>query len=564
MLWLGLFLPRLPIEVFLRGVDCGAPDTRGGAQRSARRTAPHCLPDHRLPADPLLAVCDHTRVLQASDSAQALGVRPGIKRATALALAPDLGLVERDATLERDALRQFACWALQFTPSVSLQGDPLAGDAGTARPAAPGSCGLLLEVEPSLRLFGGLDALITRVRTGSTQLGFAVQIACAPSATGAWLLARHRDGLRAQTESQLNARLAALPVALLDAGRPHLDTLDSIGIRTLKDLVQLPRAGLARRFGKALLVELDRAFGRQPEPRLWFEAPPVFEARLELLAQVENAESLLFAARRLIVQLGGWLGARHAAVRAFELLGEHDDLPATRLSVRLADASRDIDRLTGLLRETLAVTALPAPVHTLRLRCDQVTGLAAANGEMFPLPASSREGLGRLVERLQARLGRTQVQRLLLAQDHRPEAAYRLEPVDRLPRTEPPRTEAPGAPQPASTRGPSSAAKPRRGAAVDPKTPAADPAAGGTLPRPLWLLSRPIALTERNNRPYWHGPLTLLAGPERIESGWWDDALVQRDYFIAADDSDILLWIYRERLPDADSRKGWFLQGRFG
>ena len=557
MLWLGLFLPRLPIEVFLRTVDCGAPDTHG----VARRTAPRSPSDHRSPTDPLLAACDHMRVLQASDSAQALGVRPGMKRATALALAPELNLVERDATLERDALRQLACWALQFTPSVSLQGDPLAGDAGTARPAAPESCGLLLEVEPSLRLFGGLDALITRVRTGATQLGFAVQIGCAPSATGAWLLARHRDGLRAQTEPQLNARLAALPVALLDAGRPHLATLDSIGIRTLKDLVQLPRAGLARRFGKALLIELDRAFGRQREPRLWFEAPLVFDARLELLAQVENAESLLFAARRLIVQLGGWLGARHAAVRAFELLGEHDDLPATRLTVRLADASRDIDRLTGLLRETLAVTALPAPVHTLHLHCDQITGLATANHEMFPLPAASREGLGRLIERLQARLGRTQVQRLLLAQDHRPEAAYRLEPVDRLPHDEPSRAGTPGALRHAQPRGPAPAAKPRRGGAADPKT---SHAAVGTLPRPLWLLSRPIALTERNNRPYWHGPLTLLAGPERIESGWWDDALVQRDYFIAADDSDVLLWLYRERLPDADSRKGWFLQGRFG
>lgn len=562
MLWLGLFLPRLPIEVFLRTVDCGAPDTHGPAQRIARRAAPHPASCRRLPADPLLAVCDRLRVLQASDSVQALGVRSGMKRATALALAPELNLVERDATLERDALRQLACWALQFTPSVSLQGDPLAGDTGAARSAAAESCGLLLEVEQSLRLFGGLDALITRVRTGSTQMGFAVQIACAPSATGAWLLARHRDGLRAQTESQLNARLAALPVALLDAGCPHLATLDSIGIRTLKDLVQLPRAGLARRFGKALLIELDRAFGRQPEPRLWFETPLVFEARLELLAQVENAESLLFAARRLIVQLGGWLGARHAAVRAFELLGEHDDLPATRLTVRLADASRDIDRLTGLLRETLAVTSLPAPVHTLRLRCDQITELASANGEMFPLPASSREGLGRLIERLQARLGRTQVQRLLLAQDHRPEAAYRLEPVDRLPRTEPSRAGVPGAVPPAPARGTAPAAKPRRGASADPKDP--DTAVGGTLPRPLWLLSRPIALTERNNRPYWHGPLTLLAGPERIESGWWDDALVQRDYFIAADDSDVLLWIYRERLPDADSRQGWFVQGKFG
>ena len=27
--------------------------------------------------------------------------------------------------------------------------------------------------------------------------------------------------------------------------------------------------------------------------------------------------------------------------------------------------------------------------------------------------------------------------------------------------------------------------------------------------------------------------LELLAGPERIESGWWDGADVQRDYYVA-------------------------------
>ena len=73
-----------------------------------------------------------------------------------------------------------------------------------------------------------------------------------------------------------------------------------------------------------------------------------------------------------------------------------------------------------------------------------------------------------------------------------------------------------------------------------------------------------MPITERNNRPYWQGPLTLLAGPERIESGWWDGRPVQRDYFIASDDTDMLLWIYRERVPQADSRQGWFIQGRFG
>ena len=82
------------------------------------------------------------------------------------------------------------------------------------------------------------------------------------------------------------------------------------------------------------------------------------------------------------------------------------------------------------------------------------------------------------------------------------------------------------------------------------------------LPRPLWLLPEPVPLSERDQRPWWRGPLTLLAGPERIETGWWDDGLVQRDYFIAEGESAGWVWIFRTRSRDDDA--GWYLQGMFG
>ena len=88
--------------------------------------------------------------------------------------------------------------------------------------------------------------------------------------------------------------------------------------------------------------------------------------------------------------------------------------------------------------------------------------------------------------------------------------------------------------------------------------------AAGSLPaplRPLWLIEPPLALSERNNRPFWESPLSLLAGPERIESGWWDSKLVLRDYFIAEDASHRLVWIFRERL---NASGAWYLHGRFG
>jgi protein ImuB len=106
------------------------------------------------------------------------------------------------------------------------------------------------------------------------------------------------------------------------------------------------------------------------------------------------------------------------------------------------------------------------------------------------------------------------------------------------------------------------AAAPRRRS-----TPAVVVTPQATLPltRPIWLFDPPLPLPERHSRPLLAGrPLQLLAGPERIESGWWDGALAARDYFIASDEDGALVWIWRERLPLTDAGEGWFLQGRFG
>lgn len=468
----------------------------------------------RSQADPQpLALCDRTQVRLANAAAQALGIQAGMRRATAQALCAGLHIIEQAPREEAEALEQIALWLLQFTPTVSLE---------------PPS-GLLLEVEASLRLFGGLDRLESRIRAGLSALGFECRLASAPTAGAAWMLVRgHReDGARIAQNTGLAAGLGPLRVGLLQAAAPHLDALTAIGVRCVGDLARLPRAGLARRWGPALLDELDAALGRRPCVRACIAAPERFSLSLGLLAQVEQAQALLFAGQRLLTHWTGWLAARTAGAQEVWLEALHESgrhaQPPTRLCLKLAEPSRETERWVGVLREQLARTRLPAPVHTLRLSGEASTRLAGHAGELFPRPGSEAEDLGRLIERLQARLGPERVQRLCLAADHRPEAAYRIEPLD-------PRAPSPALPLPA-------------------------------LPRPLWLLPEPVPLSERAQGPWWEGPLTLIAGPERIETGWWDERVVARDYFIAETGSAHWLWIFRTRLSHSEG--GWFLQGLF-
>jgi protein ImuB len=116
--------------------------------------------------------------------------------------------------------------------------------------------------------------------------------------------------------------------------------------------------------------------------------------------------------------------------------------------------------------------------------------------------------------------------------DHRPECATRLQPLD--------------------------PAAPLAREALPP--PADHPPA--QITRPVWLLPQAQALHDRQALPLLDGrPLQMLAGPERIEAGWWDGDPVARDYFVAQAHDGSLVWVYRSRLPSAEG--GWFLQGRF-
>jgi protein ImuB len=401
---------------------------------------------------------------------------------------------------------------------------------------------VLLEVQASLRYFGGLAALRQRLQDALEPLGHRVHIVSARTALGAVLLARVNARLDCADLAATRAALDRAPVWLLGPGRAHWEALQGMGLRTIADLRGMPRDGLARRFGEVVLDELDRASGTRPDPREPLALPPSFDSRLELFARADTAEQLMHGAAVLLARLVAWLSAQHAFVRRFTLRMEHEqrsrrDGPGavTALDIALAEPSRDPAHLRVLLRERLAQLLLPAPTLELRLQAADIARRAPPNAELFPTPASEHEGLTRLVERLQARLGREQVLRLVPRHDHRPERATAWHSAD-------------AALRPVRARG-----------------AAGDAAVAFHAARPVWLLQYPEPLHERDSAPLVDGQaLQLLSGPERIESGWWDAELVARDYFIAQLPGGALVWIYRARVPAVATGPCWFLQGRFG
>jgi len=403
---------------------------------------------------------------------------------------------------------------------------------------------VLLELGASLRLFGGLRALHRRVlREGPA---YGVQgLAWAPTSLGALALARAGivDGLT----QDLTPLLDSLPLHSLSAVAAHAPMLARLGCQRLGQLRALPRGPTARRFGPALLQALDQAYGQAPEAHAWVVAPEQFRARLELPYRIENAPALSHYVEQLLRQLCAWLAARHAGIKRLTLAWQHDAMRAReagsggQLSLGTADTTRDFGHLARLMREHLAQLTLQAPVGELSLCADEVLALQEHSASLLPpngagSPEQPREPLNQLLERMAVRLGPERVRRARLREDHRPECMQDwLAWGQVLP--------------PASMR------------------PALQP-------QPSWLLEPPLALKTRRDQPVHQGQvLQLLAGPQRIEGGWWGgkavDPQVQRDYFLARSSSSSsasnglsgLLWIYQERLSTAEQR--WFLHGVF-
>lgn len=425
-------------------------------------------------------------------------------------------------------------WALRFTPRVALLDEAL-----------------LLEVGSTARLWGGRAALQALLRSQTPQAfddeegGNAQVWAEGPTALQALALLRLQRMGR-HLSPHLPPRLPHdLPLATLTALRPHVAALQQLGCRSWGDLRALPRAGVARRFGAACLTALDQAWGEAPHGLRWITLPEQFALELELPALAESAGALLYAGQRLLDALQGWLRARQQGVLALQFAWRHDlrridgvELPPWRhLELRTAEPLQATAHLRRLLAERLAHERLAAPVNRLALRSLQTAPLVQASASLLPAAADEAQGetWHQLVERLSARLGAASLQVARLRADHRPECMQRWHPALAAP------------PAQAQAQG-------------------SHVASAALLPP--WLLRPPQPLVLQGSRPCLHGqPLRLLAGPQRVEAGWWEAAgwdepgpgLVRRDYFVAHGAAAGRVWIFRDRASGA-----WFLHGVYG
>lgn len=480
-LWLALYFPALVLEALV--ID-------------PKTTAAAAVLGSEDPKAPICAV---------TAAAEKLGIRTGMNAQLAHAISPRVRFLYRDPAAEMAILQKLAIWAQQFTPTISVH--------------VPDT--LLLEIHGSLHLFGDERALHDRMHGELSSRGSRMYAAFAPTPRAASWLAQSGHETCVADITQLRSMLGKLPLTALRWPTEWLEACGDLGLHTLRDVLRLPRAGLARRFGPALIVELDRALGAISEPQTLWNAPLAYEAAEDLGFETCHTDILMPVIEKLLNRVSEMLRSTDSGIRSFEIGFSAHGKDTDRLRIETQQVTRDVGHWLKLVRVHLEQFRLGQTVDAVRLKSAAFERYQPEIPHWFThaarSPASSSAAL---VDTLRARLGYHGIAGLRAVATRRPEKAWRF-------------------------------VVPGDGAVLPIRSPE----------RPLWLLDNPQSLAVMDARPARAGVLLEMeAGPERIECGGWSGWEVRRDYYIARDPRGGRLWVYR----DLNAPSRWFLHGYFG
>lgn len=469
------------------------------------------------------------RIAALDEQAEALRLKRGMGIADARAMHPSLDVVEADPEADRRLLESLADWCDRYTPLVALEG----GD------------GLFLDITGCAHLFGGERAMLDDLLLRLFHQGFSARAGLASTPGAAWAGARFSLSPIAPGDEE--AALAPLPLAALRLAPETRSGLESVGLRTAGVIMTAPRAPLARRFGKALLIRLDQALGRLDEaisPRLPVADLSAERHLAEPIMLTDHIEELAFI---LATTLKKDLERRGEGARALELALFRVDGAVSRIAIGTSRPLREPRLVRRLFHERLAAIegAIDAGFgfDLVRLSVLQAAHLEIGQADLGGAEADEGEELAVFADRVRARLGQAAVLRPLMVESHIPERAAVAVPFAE-----------------AAAGGPAAKEEKR-----------------GQADRPIRLFRHPepveVMMAEIPEGPparfRWRRALHDVAraeGPERIAPEWWREReeAATRDYFRIEDAEGRRYWLFRQGFYGAtEAAPRWYMHGIF-
>ncbi len=365
---------------------------------------------------PLQTVCSTNK------AARMAGAVNGMTKLEAESI-PGLRLVQRSLESEAAASAVLMECAANFSPRIE--------DASPH--AHPGTnCACVLDITGTERLFGPPEMLAARLRAALAAAGFRASIAVSANFHTARLKAAASPGITVIPAGEEAKALNKLPLAALGLHRDweenDAETFAIWGIRTLGELAALPEVELVTRMGERVLKAHALARGALPHAFQPMEPKFALKEFCEFETPVEQADSLLFVAARMIDCLVTRAGARAMSLAALTVRmaldhGRVNGRVHERV-IRPALASADRKFLLKLMQLELAAHPPQAAVVALTMTAQAGQSSRVQLGLFAPqTPEPSR--LDVTLARLKAIAGEDRVGSPVLEDTHRP-GAFRI------------------------------------------------------------------------------------------------------------------------------------------
>lgn len=505
------------------------------------------------------------RLLALDPEARALGLNPGepLGRVRARIGVP-LQVYPADPMADREALLRLCRWASGYAPLVAPFGPAEAAD------------GLYIDVDGASHLRGGETNLVADLAARLARGGISARIALADTPGAAFALARHGEADRTVVAPGGSAEaLRGLPLEALRLDPDMAAGLRRLGLRRVGELDALPRAPLARRFGEALLLRLDQALARRPEPLAPLSDEAEYAAARGFLDPIGRQSDIVRTARDLMAEIAPRLERDGLGACALRLALHRVDGAVRPLDLGLSRPERCPERVAALvsLRLDRLGSGLDAGFgfETVALTVTVSGAMPARQTDLGT--ATAGDGVGILADALAQRLGRVLL-RLEPEASHLPERADRSCPWMADPGQGSPPDMAGGRapaylpPSPAGKRG-------RARASASPVAyPVTPPWPDHLPPRPLVLFPRGEAALDvlstvpegPPRRFSWRAQVHRVAhaeGPERIAAEWWREPGAERDYYRVECEAGHRLWLYRDGPHGPDRPAAWYVHGLF-
>ncbi len=407
---------------------------------------------------------------------------------------------------------------------------------------------LLLDVAGCEHLFGGEQSLVDALAADFRNRGFQVRVALAPSIGAAWAAAHFLAKPHVQAvlcEQQLEQSLTPLPATALRLSPAIIDTLHELGLRRIGQLRELPRKTLPSRFGADLLHRLDQAFGDTPELLVSLKPDEPIAAVWVTDEPITDRESLKVVSRQLLDELMERLKPRREGVRQLLCQIKGTAARPVELVVHLVSPTDVAKHLLELLSLHIDRADLPEGISFVRVEASGVGSLAARQRDLFGFEADAdtQRDVSSMLDRLSNRLGQTAVVRAVPVAEAQPELAVRHEPwvfaEGRVPKCM-----GQGNGHRASVSVAQSSTRPLR---LFQSPQRIEATAAGPEGAPMHF-----RWDHRDHR------VIRAWGPERIETGWWRERAICRDYFRVVTQTGQHFWLFR-----CFEQSAWFIHGAF-